>query len=474
MIAKVLSIQGNLIMLVTRVIRRHASSIRSGDETRRAFVNFFESEGHVQVPSSSVVPPASDQSLLFTNAGMNQFKGVLAGVESADRWPSRVVTHQKCIRAGGKHNDLDDVGKDLHHLSFFEMMGNWAFNNAYGKETACKLAWTFLTEVIQIPKDRLYVTYFGGNARWGVAEDTETRDIWRTMGLDPSRILPFVGENFWEMGRTGSCGPCTEIHYDRVEGRSGVPHLVNRDDSVVELWNVVFTNSMRHEDGSVSPLDTMHVDTGLGLERLVSVVQGVGSNFDTDLFRPIIGGIEKLSASGARYAGRVGAADAPGVDAAFRLVADHVRAASVALTDGARPSGADAGFVVRKMIRRAAWRATSQLAAPRHSLAALVPVVVGSLESAYPELRKEKELIEKMIENEEKKEIHNEGLKPGDTVSGATLFRLHDARGLSPDLVELLADARGLRLDLEGYDRLRIAAKEQSKAADEKKKGVRR
>ncbi|GMS87087.1 hypothetical protein PENTCL1PPCAC_9262, partial [Pristionchus entomophagus] len=467
------------IMLVTRVIRRHSSSIRSADETRRAFVHFFESEGHVHVPSSSVVPPATDESLLFTNAGMNQFKSVLAGVESADQWPSRVVTHQKCIRAGGKHNDLDDVGKDLHHLSFFEMMGNWAFNNAYGKETACKLAWTFLTEVLGIPKDRLYVSYFGGSREWGVAEDVETRNIWRNMGLDSSRVLPFVAENFWEMGRTGSCGPCTEIHYDRVEGRSCVPQLVNRDDSVVELWNVVFTNSLRHEDGSVSALDTMHVDTGLGLERLVSVVQGVGSNFDTDLFRPIIGAIEKLSKSS--YAGRVGAVDEAGRDAAFRLVADHVRAASVALADGARPSGEGAGFVVRKMIRRAAWRAADQLGAPRHALKELVPVVVETLEGAYPELSEKRQEIEKTIEGEEKKfwstierstnhfrkEVSQ--LKRGDTVPGATLFRLHDAHGLSPDLVELWSEKRGLRLDLAGYDRLRRAAKEQSKAADSKK-----
>ncbi|GMT17065.1 hypothetical protein PFISCL1PPCAC_8362 [Pristionchus fissidentatus] len=473
-------------MLVARLIRRHSSSIRSADETRRAFVNFFESEGHIHVPSSSVVPPPSDKSLLFTNAGMNQFKGVLAGVESADNWPSRVVTHQKCIRAGGKHNDLDDVGKDLHHLSFFEMMGNWAFDNAYGKETACKLAWTFLTEVIRIPKDRLYVTYFGGHSGWGVVEDVETRDIWRQIGVLPSRILPFTDENFWEMGRTGSCGPCTEIHFDRIEGRGEVPELVNRDDSVVELWNVVFTNSMRQEDGSVSQQDTMHVDTGLGLERLVSVVQGVGSNFDTDLFRPIIGEIEKISTAGLSYAGLVGAVDADGRDAAFRLVADHARAVSVALADGARPAGENAGFVVRKMVRRAAWHAVTRLGVPRHALRELVPVVVRSLESAYPELMREKEMIEKTVENEEKKfwstvdrgekqflkEIKD--LKRGDTISGASMFQLHDALGLSPDVVEMWAEPRGLRLDMQEYDRIRQTARDLSKAADVKKTGARR
>ncbi|GMR39557.1 hypothetical protein PMAYCL1PPCAC_09752, partial [Pristionchus mayeri] len=301
-------IEVNEIMIITCLARRYSSSIRSANETRRAFINFFESEGHVHVPSSNVIPPATDKSLVFTNAGMNQFKDAIAGVESTNKWPSKVVTHQKCIRAGGKHNDLDNIGNDLHHLSFFEMMGNWGFNNAYGKKNACELAWTFLTEIIGIPKSRLYVTYFAGNPEWGIAADIETRDIWRSLGLDSSRILPFVDENFWEMGPTGSCGPCTEIHYDRVEGRSNVPHLVNskQDDSVVELWNVVFTNSMRHEDGSVSQLNAMHVDTGLGLERLVSVVQGVNSNFDTDLFRPIIESIEKTAKPGVRYGGSRG------------------------------------------------------------------------------------------------------------------------------------------------------------------------
>ncbi|GMR39623.1 hypothetical protein PMAYCL1PPCAC_09818, partial [Pristionchus mayeri] len=323
----------NKIMIITRLTRRYSSSIRSANETRGAFIKFFESEGHVHLPSSSVIPPATDKSLVFTNSGMNQFKDILTGVKTTRRWPSTVVTHQKCLRAGGDHNDLDNIGNDLHHLSFFEMMGNWAFNNAYGKWKACELAWTFLTEVIGIPKYRLYVTYFGGNPKWGVAADMEMKNIWLHCSLHNSRILPFVDENFWDIGPTGICGPCTGIYYDRVEGRSNVPNLVNVDDSVVELWNIVFANSMRNEDGSVTQQRTMHVSTSLGLERLVSVVQGVNSNFDTDLFRPIIGSIEKLSESGVRYAGRVGTEDEGGRDAAFRLIADHVRAASVALAE---------------------------------------------------------------------------------------------------------------------------------------------
>ncbi|KIH45923.1 alanine--tRNA ligase [Ancylostoma duodenale] len=272
-----------------------------------------------------------------------------------NRWAflKRAVSYQKCIRAGGKHNDLEvaeiyfsqtahDVGKDLHHQTFFEMLGNWSFNDSYSKEDACKLAWHFLTEVLSVDADRLYVSYFGGSNKFNLPSDENCKKAWLDIGVPESHILPFVSENFWEMGSTGPCGPCTEIHYDRVGGRKNVGHLVNVDNSVVELWNIVFISLLRTPNGDLHPLPSHHIDTGMGLERLAAVMQNVPSNFDIDAFAPIMKYISSVSKRGS-YGGEVGSEDVGGRDASYRILADHMRAVVIALADGVEPSAVDAG-----------------------------------------------------------------------------------------------------------------------------------
>ncbi|EYC16072.1 hypothetical protein Y032_0035g3131 [Ancylostoma ceylanicum] len=373
-----------LVRLKKRVLHQLKSGrcYMSTHDIRRNFIRFFENYDHIQVPSSSVVPSFEDRSLLFTNAGMNQFKSMLLGGTDS-RWAflKRAVSYQKCIRAGGKHNDLEDVGKDLHHQTFFEMLGNWSFNDSYSKlgqfpdlqEDACKLAWHFLTEVLSIDPDRLYVSYFGGSDKFNLPSDETCKKIWLKIGVHESHILPFASENFWEMGSTGPCGPSTEIHYDRVGGRKNVGHLVNVDDSVVELWNIVFISLLRTPNGDLHPLPSHHIDTGMGLERLASVMQNVPSNFDIDAFAPIIKhissmkfvligleillcsvAISKVSKRGT-YGGKVGAEDAGGRDASYRILADHMRAVVIALADGVEPSAVDAGFHAAA-VQAAAWR----------------------------------------------------------------------------------------------------------------------
>lgn len=273
---------------------------RTAAQIRADFIEFFRSRGHELVPSSPVRPRA-DPSLLFVNAGMNQFKPLLLGVADP-RTPlaslRRVVNSQKCVRAGGKHNDLDDVGKDGSHHTFFEMLGSWSFGD-YFKAEACSLAWTLLTEVFQIPKDRLYVSYFSGDPQSGLPPDLETREVWLQLGLPPSRVLPFgLKENFWEMGDTGPCGPCSELHVD-LRGDRDAAALVNTDHpEVLEIWNLVFMEYSRQPDSALSPLLMKSVDTGMGLERLVAVLQNKPSNYDTDLFSPLLQHLHQVRVRG--------------------------------------------------------------------------------------------------------------------------------------------------------------------------------
>ncbi|XP_060951605.1 alanine--tRNA ligase, mitochondrial [Limanda limanda] len=438
-------------------------------QVRSRFLEFFrQRHGHLLVPSSRV-RPRGDPSLLFVNAGMNQFKPVFLGTvdpRSAMASYRRVVNSQKCVRAGGKHNDLEDVGRDLYHHTFFEMLGTWSFGD-YFKEEACSMAWDLLTEHYGIPADRLYVSYFAGDAASGLSADEETRQIWLDIGVPPSRLLPFgLKENFWEMGESGPCGPCTEIHYDHGGGRDAA-RLVNADSpEVVEIWNLVFIQYNRESDHSLRLLPRFSVDTGLGLERLVSVLQGKRSNYDTDLFTPLLHAIHQVSKVGA-YGGLTGAADQGKVDMAYRVVADHIRTLSVCIADGVHPGMSGAELVLRRILRRAVRFCVEVLQAPPGALASLVPTVTHSLGDVYPELHTEVDRIMDIInENEAQflaslqqggrlilrtlnKMDHTHGVFPAPVV-----WSLHRDLGFPLDLVDLMLEERGVRVDRQDLDRL--------------------
>ncbi|XP_075411133.1 alanine--tRNA ligase, mitochondrial [Tenrec ecaudatus] len=430
---------------------------------RDAFLSFFrDRHGHRLVPSASV-RPRGDPSLLFVNAGMNQFKPIFLGTvdpRSEMAGFRRVANSQKCVRAGGHHNDLEDVGQDLSHHTFFEMLGNWAFGGDYFKEEACSMAWELLTQVYGIPEDRLWVSYFGGDPKAGLGPDLESRDIWLSLGVPASRVLAFgPQENFWEMGDTGPCGPCTEIHYDLAAG-VGPPQLV-------ELWNLVFMQHNREADGSLQPLPQRHVDTGMGLERLVAVLQGRRSTYDTDLFTPLLSAIHQ-GCGAPPYLGRVGASDEGRRDTAYRVVADHIRTLSVCIADGVSPGMSGAPLVLRRILRRAVRFSTEILRAPPGFLGSLVPVVVETLGDAYPELQKNSAQIASLVSKDEAafltslqrgRRIIDRVLKrlgPSDMFPAevAWSLSLSGNLGLPLDLVELMLEEKGVRLDSAGLERL--------------------
>uniref|UniRef100_UPI003AAD214F alanine--tRNA ligase, mitochondrial isoform X3 n=1 Tax=Centroberyx gerrardi TaxID=166262 RepID=UPI003AAD214F len=441
----------------------------SSQRVRRTFVDFFQQEhGHRPVPSAPV-RPRGDPSLLFVNAGMNQFKPILLGTadpRSEMAAYRRVVNSQKCVRAGGKHNDLEDVGRDVSHHTFFEMLGNWSFGD-YFKEEACSMAWSLLTEHYGIRPDRLYVSYFAGDAASGLPADEETRQIWLDIGVPAERLLPFgLQENFWEMGDSGPCGPCTEIHYDHLGGRNAAM-LVNTDcPDVVEIWNLVFMQYNREADRSLRPLPQLSVDTGMGLERLVSVLQGKRSNYDTDLFSPLMAAMQQRSRVGA-YRGRTGGADDGRVDMAYRVVADHVRTLTVCIADGVHPGMSGPELVLRRILRRAVRFSVEVLQAPQGALASLVPTVAHILGDAYPELHRETDRIMEIIDENEAQFLSS--LQQGRRLMDRTLQRagredavfpaavawsLHRNLGFPLDLVELMLEERGARLDRTELDRL--------------------
>ncbi|KAG8037399.1 hypothetical protein G9C98_005609, partial [Cotesia typhae] len=389
----------------------------------------------------------------------------------------RVVNSQKCIRAGGKHNDLDDVGKDVYHHTFFEMMGNWSFGDYFKKEI-CTWAWEFLTQMMKLPADRLYVTYFGGDEKANLAPDEECRQLWLSVGVPESHILPgSMKDNFWEMGETGPCGPCSELHYDRIGGREAA-HLVNMDDpDVLEIWNLVFIQFNRESDGSLRNLPKKHIDCGLGLERLVSVIQNKRANYDTDLFMPLFQAIQ--SGTGARpYTGKVAEEDQDGIDMAYRVLADHARTITVALADGGMPDNTGRGYVLRRILRRAVRYATEKLNAKPGFFGSLVTVVVSLLGDVFPELKKDPQSIIDIINEEETQflktlsrgrnllyrtiaKLDNAKVVPGDVA-----WRLYDTYGFPVDLTQLMTEEKGMEVDMIGYEEAKKAAQlaSQSKA----------
>ena len=450
------------------------------DRVRSTFIDFFvKKHSHVFWPSSPVVPH-DDPTLLFANAGMNQYKPLFLGTCDPNLEMStltRATNSQKCIRAGGKHNDLDDVGKDVYHHTFFEMLGNWSFGD-YFKEGAIAMAWQCLTEEFGLDQSRLYATYFGGDE--STPADLEARDIWLNY-LPADRVLPFDAEdNFWEMGATGPCGPCTEIHYDRIGGRDAASR-VNADlPDVIEIWNNVFIQFNREADGSLRPLPAQHVDTGMGFERLTSILQGVDSNYDTDIFIPLFDEIRRIT--GARpYAGKIGAEDDGYVDMAYRVVADHIRTLSFAIADGATPSNDGRGYVLRRVLRRAVRYGRQNLGADLGFFATLVPKLVELMGDTFPELRKNQAHVTAVIKDEEESfsKTLDKGLirfkdmaaKCGDdkVFSGVDAHFLYTSMGFPVDLTELMAEELGLALDRDAFDAKMKEEQELSAAAHQAK-----
>ncbi|KAI4880840.1 hypothetical protein NFI96_010999, partial [Prochilodus magdalenae] len=446
-------------------------------QIREKFIDFFRRHEHQYVHSSSTIP-LDDPTLLFANAGMNQFKPIFLNTIDPSHPMARLkraANTQKCIRAGGKHNDLDDVGKDVYHHTFFEMLGSWSFGD-YFKHLACEMALELLTQEFGIPIERLYVTYFGGHADAGLEPDLECRQIWLDLGMEESRILPgSMKDNFWEMGDTGPCGPCSEIHYDRIGGRDAA-HLVNMDDpNVLEIWNLVFIQFNRESETELKPLPKKSIDTGMGLERLVSVLQNKMSNYDTDLFVPYFEAIQK--GTGARpYTGKVGAEDADGIDMAYRVLADHARTITIALSDGGRPDNTGRGYVLRRILRRAVRYSHEKLGAQKGFFATLVDVVVESLGDAFPELRKDPDMVKDIINEEEMQFLKTlsrgrrildrkiQSLGDSKTIPGDTAWLLYDTYGFPLDLTALIAEERGMGVDMAAFE-------EEKKAAQLKSQG---
>ena len=426
-------------------------------EIRKTFTDFFASKGHTIVPSAPMVVK-NDPTLMFTNAGMNQFKDIFLG--NAPAVAKRVADSQKCLRVSGKHNDLEEVGHDTYHHTMFEMLGNWSFGDYFKKE-AIAWAWELLTEVYKLPKDRLYATVFEGYAPDGLGCDEEARNYWLQY-LPAERVIAGnKHDNFWEMGDTGPCGPCSEIHIDlRDEAdRAAVPgeKMVNQGHPlVIEIWNLVFMQFNRKANGSLEPLPAKHVDTGMGLERLCMAIQGKKSNYDTDVFTGMIAAIERLS--GVAYDPQTQ------VGVAMRVIADHIRAISFSITDGQLPSNVKAGYVIRRILRRAVRYGYTFLGLKEPFLCRLVPQLIADMGQAYPELVAQEQLVTRVIREEEEAFLRtlDKGIRLMDNImeksrdskviAGVDAFTLYDTYGFPIDLTELIAAENGLKVDMDGFN----------------------
>ncbi|MDP4266670.1 MAG: alanine--tRNA ligase, partial [Bacteroidota bacterium] len=437
---------------------------------RKNFLDFFKSKNHLIVPSAPMVIK-NDPTLMFTNAGMNQFKDIFLGNSAPKN--SRIADSQKCLRVSGKHNDLEEVGVDTYHHTMFEMLGNWSFGDYFKKE-AIKWGWELLTEVYKIDKSRLYVTVFGGDKSDKLDKDDEAYNFWKELISEDRILFGSKKDNFWEMGETGPCGPCSEIHADirddderkKIDGKT----LVNTGHpQVIEIWNLVFIQFNRHTDGSLNPLPAKHVDTGMGFERLCMVLQNKKSNYDTDVFQPIICGISDLS--GKKYG------DDIKTDIALRVIADHLRAISFAIADGQLPSNNKAGYVIRRILRRAVRYGFTYLNLKNPFIFKLVPILVNQMGDYFPELISQKELIQKVILEEENAFIRTieSGLKRIDQiideckteriVSGKKVFELYDTYGFPVDLTQLILKENNLELDEKGFEDEMKVQKERSRKA---------
>lgn len=436
-------------------------------DIRQAFLDFFRNREH-QVVASAPVVVKNDPTLMFTNAGMNQFKALFLG-EEAVKYP-RVTDTQRCLRVSGKHNDLEEVGIDTYHHTLFEMLGNWSFGDYFKKE-AIDWSWELLTDVFGLEEDRLYVTIFQGDATDGLPLDQEAYDIWKTRVKEERILKGNKKDNFWEMGDTGPCGPASEIHYDmRPDAeRAQLPgdKLVNHDDpQVIEVWNLVFIQFNRLKDGSLVSLPAKHVDTGMGFERLVRAIQMKTSNYDTDVFQPLIQFIAQQS--GIPYG-----ADEKS-DIAMRVLADHVRAVSFAIADGQLPSNNKAGYVIRRILRRAVRYAYTFLNFKQPFFHELVPVLAKEFEGVFDELYQQRDFVEKVILEEEVSFLRTltHGIQRFESyvaehssISGDFAFELFDTFGFPVDLTELLAKEQGLRVDMEGFEQALQKQKARSRAA---------
>ena len=436
-------------------------------EIRDAFLRFFESKSHFIVPSAPMVIK-NDPTLMFTNAGMNRFKDIFLGNNKAEH--PRVADSQKCLRVSGKHNDLEEVGRDTYHHTMFEMLGNWSFGDYFKKE-AIAYAWEFLTDVMKLDKERLYATVFQGDEKDGTTFDQEAYDFWKAY-LPEERILKGnKKDNFWEMGDTGPCGPCSEIHIDLRDDseRAQVPgrELVNKDNPlVIEIWNLVFMQYNRIASGELKPLANKHVDTGMGFERLCMAVQNKKSNYDTDVFQPII---QKIAAkSGIAYGAHRDS------DIALRVVADHLRAVTFAIADGQLPSNTGAGYVIRRILRRAIRYGFTFLGFKEPFICTLVPDLVAQMGHQFPELKAQQNLIEKVVREEEASFLKtlDSGIAKfenycakmqGTVVDGDFAFELFDTFGFPIDLTQLIAAEKNLTVDMEGFQRGLQQQKERSR-----------
>ncbi len=428
-------------------------------EIRKKFLDFFASKGHTIVPSAPMVVK-NDPTLMFTNAGMNQFKDIFLGNKSTPY--NRAADSQKCLRVSGKHNDLEEVGHDTYHHTMFEMLGNWSFGD-YFKSEAIDWAWELLTEVYKIDKNLLYATVFEGSEEDGTAMDQEAKEAWLKHLPEDHIVLGNKHDNFWEMGDTGPCGPCSEIHIDirtpEEKAASGIPgrDMVNKSDPhVIEIWNLVFMQFQRFADGHLEPLPAKNIDTGMGFERLCAVLQGKNSNYDSDVFTGMLNKIGEFS--GHKYG------ESADVDVAMRVIADHIRAISFSIADGQLPSNVKAGYVIRRILRRAVRYGYTFLGFTDPFLCRLIPQLVSDMGDAYPELKAQQQLISNVIREEENAFLRtlDRGIrmlediinKNTDTkvVAGTDAFVLYDTFGFPIDLTQLIASERGYTVDLKGFD----------------------
>lgn len=439
-------------------------------EIRKQFLDFFESKEHLIVPSAPIVLK-DDPTLMFNNSGMAQFKDFFLGYKKPTS--PRIADTQKCLRVSGKHNDLDDVGKDTYHHTMFEMLGNWSFGDYFKKE-AIDWAWELLTEVYKIPKENLYVTVFEGDEKDGTAQDEEALELWKKHIAEDRILFGNKKDNFWEMGETGPCGPCSEIHVDirsaeekmKTLGRD----LVNQDHpQVIEVWNLVFMQYLRKADGSLEILPSKSIDTGMGFERLAMVLQGKTSNYDTDVFRPLIDDLERIS--GKKY----------GVDftsdVAFRVVVDHLRAVSFVIADGQLPSNSGAGYVIRRILRRAISYGYRFLDLNEAFIYKLIPTLKSQMGEFFPELEKQSQLITDVIKEEETNFLRtiDQGLVRLDNfiqqnsnlkqIPGDVVFELYDTYGFPADLSRIIAEEKNLSIDEKGFETEMEKQKQRSKSA---------